>query len=41
VADDATKRWLRRNTTHFAQMVIPRRPGDDGFRLTNAAGVLA
>ena len=30
-----TSRWLRRNTTHFVQMIIPRRPGTDVFKLTN------
>ena len=30
-----TSRWLKRNTTHFVQIIIPRRPGSDVFRLTN------
>ena len=30
-----TKRWLRRNTTHFVQIVIPRVPNANVFRLTN------
>ena len=33
----STQRWLKRNTTHFVQMIIPRRPGADVFKLTNAA----
>ena len=32
---DQTKRWLRRNTTHFVQIVIPRLPNANVFRLTN------
>jgi pimeloyl-ACP methyl ester carboxylesterase len=32
---DQTKRWLRRNTTHFVQIVIPRMPNANVFRLTN------
>ncbi|HVY05314.1 MAG TPA: hypothetical protein VHB46_05010 [Burkholderiales bacterium] len=32
---DATKRWLRRNTTHFVQIVIPRIPNANVFKLTN------
>lgn len=35
--DSATQRWLKRNTTHFVQMVIPRRPSEKVFRLTNAS----
>ena len=35
---DITRRWLRRNTTHFVQIVIPRRPIADVFRLTRFAG---
>lgn len=30
---DKTRRWLQRNTTHFVQIIIPRRPVDDVFRL--------
>lgn len=37
---DATQRWLKRNTTHFVQMVIPRKPGSNVFKLTNANGVI-
>ena len=32
---DQTKRWLKRNTTHFVQIVIPRMPNANVFRLTN------
>lgn len=28
---DATQRWLKRNTTHFLQIILPRRPGDAVF----------
>jgi hypothetical protein len=35
--NSSTQRWLKRNTTHFVQMIIPRRPGADVFRLTNAS----
>lgn len=30
---DATKRWLRRNTTHFMQIILPRRPGESVFQI--------
>ena len=33
VEGDQAKRWLRRNSTHFVQIIIPRTPGDDVFRL--------
>ena len=33
VEGDLTKRWLKRNATHFVQIIIPRTPGDDVFRL--------
>ncbi|MFM9971895.1 MAG: esterase/lipase family protein [Burkholderiales bacterium] len=29
----ATQRWLRRNTTHFIQIIIPRMPAEKVFRL--------
>jgi len=32
---DATKRWLKRNTTHFVQIILPRRPGEKVFRLVD------
>ncbi|MES2106223.1 MAG: alpha/beta fold hydrolase [Pseudomonadota bacterium] len=32
--DEATKRWLRRNATHFLQIVIPRVPKENVFKLT-------
>ena len=32
---DATKRWLKRNTTHFVQIILPRRPGERVFRLVD------
>jgi len=35
---DATRRWLRRNSTHFVQIIVPRRPIADVFRLTRFAG---
>lgn len=35
---DVTKRWLRRNSTHFVQIVLPRRPIDDVFRLSRFKG---
>lgn len=31
---EKTKRWLQRNTTHFVQIIIPRTPGANVFRLT-------
>lgn len=31
---DATKRWLKRNTTHYVQIIIPRRQVDKVFKLT-------
>lgn len=30
---DKTSRWLRRNGTHFVQIIIPRRPVEDVFKL--------
>lgn len=30
---DATRRWLKRNTTHFVQIILPRRPGEGVFRV--------
>jgi hypothetical protein len=35
---DAARRWLRRNSTHFVQIIVPRRPIVDVFRLTRFAG---
>ena len=35
---DATKRWLRRNTTHFMQIILPRRPGEGVFRVKRYGG---
>jgi len=32
---DKTNRWLKRNTTHFVRIIIPRRPGRNVFKLTN------
>ena len=34
-----TKRWLQRNTTHFVQLVIPRVPNAQVFKLTNFTNV--
>ena len=34
-----TARWLQRNTTHFVQIIIPRRPSSEVFKLTNFAGI--
>jgi hypothetical protein len=31
---DKTRRWLRHNCTHFVQIIVPRRPVDGVFRLT-------
>lgn len=31
---DATSRWLKRNCTHFVNVVIPRNPRDQVFKLT-------
>lgn len=31
--DDPTKRWLKRNATHYVPIVIPRRQADGVFRL--------
>ena len=36
--EDATKHWLRHNSTLFVQIIIPRRPVDDVFRLTQFQG---
>lgn len=36
---DGTKRWLKRNSTHFVQIVIPRIPGKNVFRLTRFSEV--
>lgn len=33
VAGDKTARWLRRNTTHFLQIIVPRRAQANVFRL--------
>jgi hypothetical protein len=30
---DKTKRWLQRNTTHYVQIIIPRRPSAEVFKL--------
>jgi len=35
---DKTKRWLRHNSTHFVQIIIPRRPVEDVFRLNRFQG---
>ena len=35
--DDAARRWLQRNTTHFVQIIIPRLPNANVFKLTNFA----
>ena len=34
-ANEPTKRWLRRNTTHFLRIIIPRLPAAGVFKLTN------
>lgn len=34
LADDETRRWLRRNMTHFVQIIIPRKPSREVFKLT-------
>lgn len=31
-----TQRWLRRNTTHFVKIIIPRRPASNVFTLTRS-----
>ena len=36
---DRTKRWLRRNTTHFVHIIIPRIPNSGVFRLTNFSNI--
>lgn len=36
---DGTKRWLKRNSTHFVQIVIPRMPSKNVFRLTRFSAV--
>jgi len=36
----AGKRWLQRNTTHFLQIIIPRQPSENVFRLANAKGLI-
>lgn len=35
---DFTKRWLPHNSTHFVQIIIPRRPVEDVFRLNRFQG---
>lgn len=35
-ADAPESRWLKRNTTHFVKIVIPRTPADRVFRLSRA-----
>lgn len=35
-AEDEAKRWLRRNTTHFLKIVIPRQPSEKVFVLKGA-----
>lgn len=37
--NQAASRWLKRNTTHFVQIVIPRQPSTKVFKLTNAAKI--
>lgn len=32
-AEDTGGRWLRRNTTHFLEIIIPRCPADDVFKI--------
>lgn len=39
VAGDQTARWLKRNTTHFLQIIVPRRAHQDVFRLSNFPSV--
>lgn len=34
---DATRRWLKRNSTHFVQIVIPRMPDRSVFKLSRFA----
>lgn len=34
--DSPDQRWLKRNTTHFVQIIIPRIPSGNVFRLTSA-----
>lgn len=31
---DVTARWLKRNSTHFVRIILPRQPADKVFRLT-------
>ena len=35
-SEDATNRLLKRNSTHFLEIIIPRQPIDSVFRLTRA-----
>ncbi|HQQ62547.1 MAG TPA: hypothetical protein PLF22_03135, partial [Pseudomonadales bacterium] len=32
--DDNTTRWLKRNSTHFVKIILPRQPADKVFKLT-------
>ncbi|HHT9138939.1 MAG TPA: hypothetical protein ACFYEK_17055 [Candidatus Wunengus sp. YC60] len=34
--DSKEQRWLRRNTTHFVKIIIPRIPIDEVFKLKKA-----
>lgn len=36
----AAARWLKRNTTHFLQIIIPRQPSNDVFKLTSVGKVI-
>ncbi|MBI4184673.1 MAG: hypothetical protein HY521_11835 [Proteobacteria bacterium] len=37
--EEETDRWLKRNSTHFVRIVIPRQPKDGVFRLTSLADI--
>jgi len=32
---DLTKRWLKRNSTHFVKIILPRIPNDNVFKISN------
>lgn len=32
--NEALSRWLKRNSTHFVRIILPRQPGDKVFKLT-------
>lgn len=35
---DTASRWLKRNSTHFVRIILPRQPSDKVFKLTRCSG---